>query len=58
MLSEDRQAAQDTIHDLVIDAIGSVQRVRDGNISPREGAKLLKEVKGSLIEIDTLRRRC
>ena len=57
-LSESRQAAQDSIHDLVRDSMRTIHNIRYAVISPLEKDKLVKEVHDNLMNIDTLRRSC
>jgi hypothetical protein len=57
-LTEEQQAAQDSIHDIVKDSVETIGRIRYGVISGQERDKLLRELQDNLWNIDTLRRNC
>lgn len=58
MLSEQQQAAQDSIHDLAKGSVEIIGQLRYGDISEQERDKLLRELQDNIWDIDTLRRNC
>ena len=48
------QSTKDSIRDLVNDAISAIHSIRYMDISSLEKDKLIKEVQGNLIDIDTM----
>ena len=57
-ITNEQQAAQDSIHDLVRDSLGSIMQITYADISSNEKKKLVHEIGDNLKNIDTLRRNC
>lgn len=58
MTTEAQQAAQDSIHDLVRDSLGSIMQITYADITGNEKLRRVHEIGDNLKNIDTLRRNC